>query len=264
MKKLTALILALTLALSLAACSGSGPAGGASPSGGAESGSGASGASGTEKAPLMSRAEFDAAELGNAVTVETYIQAKQVLRDGKANFYTQSEEGAYFIFQMPCTQEEYDALAVGTGIRVSGTKSEWSGETEITDAAFEIIEGAFIADPADLTAIIGAEELAAHRNELVRFRGLTVEPSAEADGGEFAFIYGWDGAGGEGDDLYFNASSGGVTVTFTVESDLCGVDSGAYRSVKGLKIGDAVDITCFLYWYDGAPNPHVVAVSKAG
>ena len=150
MKKLTVWILALTLALSLAACSGSGPAGGASPSGGAESGSGASGASGTGKAPLMSRAEFDAAEFGNAVTVETYIQAKQVLRDGKANFYTQSEEGAYFIFQMPCTQEEYDALAVGTGIRVSGTKSEWSGETEITDAAFEIIKGAFIADPAGL------------------------------------------------------------------------------------------------------------------
>lgn len=260
MKKIAALILALALALTLAACGGTGPA----PASGTPSDGGLDGSSVPRDSDgaAISYGEYSAAEIGAEVTVETYVQAKQVWRDGKTSLYTQSEEGAYFIYQLACTRDEYDSLAVGTKLRVTGTKSEWSGETEITDASYEVLDGAFIADPIDLTAVAGGDELAAHRDKMASFRGMTVEAITDKNGKEAAFLYNWDGAGAEGDDLYFNASVDGNTINFTVESDFCGAESSVYKAVKELKVGDVIDITCFLYWYNG-PNPHVFIVKPA-
>ena len=211
---------------------------------------------------VISHADYAAAELGASVTVETYVQDKQIWVDGKASFYAQSEDGAYFIYAMPCTQEEYDALTPGTKIRVSGTKSAWKDEVEITDATFEIIDGSFIAEPVDVTALLGTDKLVDHQNEKVVFKGLTVEAKTDPEGKKVAFLYNWNGVGGEGDDLYFDATVDGKKVTFTVESDLCGAETDVYKAVKALKIGDTIDLTCYLYWYDG-PNPHVFAVTPA-
>jgi len=47
-----------------------------------------------------------------------------------------------------------------------------------------------------------------------------------------------------------------------VESYLTGADTDVYKAVEELKVGDKVDITCFLYWYNGA-NPHVIGIEKA-
>ena len=44
-----------------------------------------------------------------------------------------------------------------------------AGEVEIVDAAFEILEGSYVAEPADLTALLGTDELIAHQNELAAF-----------------------------------------------------------------------------------------------
>ena len=95
------------------------------------------------------------------------------------------------------------------------------------------------------------------------FRGMTVEPSRDADGKDAVFLYQWNGSGSEGDDLYFNASVNGRICTFTVESSLCGKDSAVYKAVQGLKLGDRIDLEGFLYWYDGM-NPHITAVKTAG
>mgnify|MGYP000911324149 FL=1 len=92
------------------------------------------------------------------------------------------------------------------------------------------------------------------------FRGLTVVPSTAPDGSEVAFLYNWDGSGGEGNDLYFNVSDGTNTYTFTVESYLCGSGTPAYETVKALNIGDMIDVEGFLYWYEGL-NPHVTGVT---
>ena len=110
----------------------------------------------TEKGEgVMTYEEYMAAELDTEVVVETYIQAKQGWWEdagqGKASFYTQDADGAYFLFDMPCTEEEYGQLAAGTKIKVTGYKSEWSGETEITEGKFEIEEGSYIADAVDVT-----------------------------------------------------------------------------------------------------------------
>ncbi|MBR3502785.1 MAG: hypothetical protein IKO07_00895 [Clostridia bacterium] len=219
-----------------------------------------------ETAP-MTHDEYVAAELETEVTVETYVQAHQSWWDDKLTVYAQSEDGAYFIYNMACAEEDAEKLVPGTKIRVTGYKSEWSGEVEIVDATFEIIEDAepWIAEAADVTELLGAEELAAHQNEFVSFKGMTVEPytyTKDEKTVEAPFAYAWDGSGDEGSDLYFNVSLNGETYTFTVESYLCGPDTEVYSAVKALNIGDVIDLEGFLYWYNGA-NPHITAVAPA-
>ena len=209
----------------------------------------------------MTHDENVAAELDTEDTVEVYVQAHQSWWDDKITVYAQNEDGAYFIYNMACAEEDAEKLTAGTKIRVNGYKSEWSGEVEIIDATFEIIEDAepYIAEATDVTELLGTEELAEHQNELVAFKGMTVE--AVNDEGA-AFLYNWDGSGEEGNDLYFNVSLNGETYTFTVESYLCGPDTEVYSAVKALNVGDVIDMEGFLYWYNGA-NPHITAVAPA-
>lgn len=219
-----------------------------------------------EQTAAMTYEEFVAAEIDTEVTVETYVQAKQGWWEengqGKATIYTQNEEGAYFLYDLPCTQEEYEQLTVGTKIRVTGYKAEWSGEVEIVDASYEILEGNFVAEPLDVTEMLGSDELINHQNKFVSFKGMTVEASKDADGNDVAYLYKWDGSGSDGDDLYFNVSINGETYSFTVESYLCDNTTEVYNAVKNLNIGDTVDMEGFLYWYEGA-NPHITSVTVA-
>lgn len=219
-----------------------------------------------EQTAAMTYEDFVAAEIDTEVTVETYVQAKQGWWEdngqGKATIYTQNEEGAYFLYDLPCTQEEYEQLTVGTKIRVTGYKAEWSGEVEIVDATYEILEGNFVAEPMDVTDLLGSDELINHQNKFVSFKGMTVEASKDADGNDVAYLYKWDGSGSDGDDLYFNVSINGETYSFTVESYLCDNTTEVYNAVKNLNIGDTVDMEGFLYWYEGA-NPHITSVTVA-
>lgn len=216
-------------------------------------------------AAVMTHEEFIAAELDTQVTVETYVQAAQGWWTddqgvSKATFYTQAEDGAYLLYDMPCTEEEYNQLIAGAKIRVTGYKAEWSGEVEIIDATFEILEGTYVAEALDVTALLGTDELIAHMNEKVAFTGLTVAPSTDANGNEAAFLYNWDGSGTQGNDLYFNVTVGENTYNFCVESYLCGADTDVYKAVEALEIGQTINAEGFLYWYDGA-NPHITSVT---
>ena len=209
-----------------------------------------------KSAGVMTYAEYAAAPLDTQVVVETYVQAKQSWWDNKGTFYTQDKDGAYFIYNMPCSQEDYNKLVPGTKIKVTGYKSAWAGEVEIIDATFEIQKGKYIAKAVDVTALLGTAELEKHQNEFVSFKGMTVEKANEAGD---AWLYKWNGSGAEGDDLYFNVSKDGKTYTFTVESYLCGAETAVYKKVKSLKVGDVINLEGFLYWYEGV-NPHITAI----
>ncbi len=210
---------------------------------------------------VMTYAEYAAAPLDSEVVVETYVQAKQSWWEDKATIYTQDYDGAYFIYEMPCSQDDYDKLVPGTKIKVTGYKSEWSGEVEIVDSNFEIVGGdTFVATAQDVTELLGTDALADKQNQFVAFKGMTVAPSTDADGNEVAFLYKWDGSGTEGDDLYFNVTYNGQTYTFTVESYLCDKSTAVYKAVQGLQVGQTVDMEGFLYWYEGA-NPHITSVT---
>lgn len=211
---------------------------------------------------VMTYDEYIAAKLDTEVVVETYVQAKQSWWEDQATVYTQDKDGAYFLYNMACSEEDYEKLVPGTKIKVTGYKSEWSGEVEITDATFEIEEGEYIAPILDVTELLGTDELIQHQNEFVAFKGMTVEPSTDADGNEAAFLYNYDGSGEDGNDLYFNVSLNGETYTFLVESYLCDNTTDVYKAVTELQIGDVIDMEGFLYWYEGA-NPHITAVTAA-
>ena len=218
---------------------------------------------------VMTYDEFMAAAVDDEVTVDTYVQNKQSWYEdkgkGMASIYTQNEEGAYFLYNMPISEEDYNKLEAGTEITVTGYKAEWSGEIEISDIeSYEIGEGTYIAKPLDVTDLLSDEDkLEEHMNQYVSFTGMTVEASGDADGKDAAFLYNYDGSGSEGDDLYFNVSKDGATYTFTVESYLTDKDSDVYKAVENLKIGDVIDMTGYLYWYEGA-NPHIITVTPSG
>lgn len=245
MKKITALLLTIVLAFACMAC-GSNEA--------------ANNDADVKSEGVMTYAEYAAAALDTEVVVETYVQAKQSWWENKATIYTQDKDGAYFIYEMACSEEDYAKLTPGTKIKVTGYKGEWAGEVEIMEATFEILEGNYVAAAEDMTALLGKDELINHQNKFVSFKGLTVESAGkDANGNDVAFLYNWNGSGEDGNDLYFNASVNGETYTFTVESYLCDKTTDVYAAVKNLKIGDTIDMEGFLYWYEGV-NPHITSV----
>lgn len=264
MKKIFALILALVMVASLAACGGNTePTTPATTEATTPATTEATTPATTEPAvKVMTYAEFAAAELDTPVVVESYIQATQGWWDNAIVAYTQNEEGAYFVYKFACTQEEAAKLVPGTKVRITGYKAEYKGEVEITDATFEILEGNWIASAMDVTALLGTDELIAHQNKVVAFKGMTVETITDKEGKEHAFLYNWDGSGEAGSDLYFNVSINGTTYNFCVESYLTGADTDVYKAVEALKVGDVIDMEGFLYWYDGV-NPHITSVTPA-
>lgn len=246
MKKKIALTLVLSLMLSLAACGNSGDTGADKKSEG-----------------VMTYAEYMDAALDSEVVIETYVQAKQSWWEDKATVYTQDKDGAYFVYNMACSEEDYAKLTPGTKIKVTGYKGEWSGEIEIMDATFEIEEGNYVAAAEDVTSLLGSDDLIKHQNKFVSFKGMTVEAAGQDENGnDVAYLYSWDGSGQDGDDLYFNVSLDGNTYTFTVESYLCDKTTDVYAAVKALNIGDKIDMEGFLYWYEGV-NPHITSVKAA-
>ena len=241
---------------------------------------------------IMTYEEYAEAEPDTLVTIEAFVQGKQKFyADNKeigtstVTLYAQDENGGYFLYNVPVTESDYARIKEGTKIRFTGYKSEWAGEVEIVPDSLEPIEvirgGIYISKPVDVTDVLGDEDqLAEYMNQRVSFTGMTVEPNyaveeetetateaeegneteAETEGAELAFMYGWDGSGSEGDDLYFNASVDGKVYTFVVESNLCDENSEVYQTVKNLKVGDQIDMEGFLYWYEGA-QPHIISVT---
>ncbi|NLZ36478.1 MAG: hypothetical protein GX897_03250 [Clostridiales bacterium] len=245
MKKLIAVLMALVMLFAFSAC-----------------GKDAAETPDVKGEGVMTYAEYIAAPLDSEVVVETYVQAKQSWWEDKATVYSQDKDGAYFLYNMACSQDDYAKLTQGTKIKVTGFKAEWAGEIEIIDATFEILEGNYIAPAFDITEILGTDDLINHQNKFVSFKGMTVESIKDADGNDVAFLYNWDGSGSDGDDLYFNASVNGNPYLFTVESYLCDNTTAVYSAVKNLNIGDKIDMEGFLYWYEGV-NPHIISVTPA-
>lgn len=254
MKKFTALLLALTLGLAFVGCGNEAVDEDVNNNEVVED---------VKSEGVMTYEEYAAAELDTEVVIEAYVQAKQSWWEDKATVYAQDQDGAYFLYEMACSEEDYAKLEAGTKIKVTGYKAEWAGEVEIIDATFEIMEGNFVAEPMDVTALLGTDELIDNQNKLVSFKGMTVEAAGQDEAGnDVAYLYGWDGSGQDGDDLYFNASIDGQTYTFTVESYLCDNTTDVYAAVKALEIGDVIDMEGFLYWYEGV-NPHITSVTVA-
>ena len=199
--------------------------------------------------PIMSYEEYAAAAIDDPVAVECYVQAHQSWWDNKITVYAADEDGAYFLYELACSEEDAAKLVPGTKIEVRGYKAEWSGELEIVDATFKFLEGdSYVAEAEDLTDLLGTDELIDYQNQYVSFSGLFVE-SVEYQNGA------------PGKDIYLTVRRMGQSYSFCVESYLTAPDSELYQAVGALQAGDLINVTGFLYWYNGA-NPHITSVEK--
>ena len=199
---------------------------------------------------LMSYEDYVAAAINDPVYIEAYVQAHQSWWDNKITVYASDEDGAYFLYEMACTEEDAVKLVPGTKIAVKGYKGEWAGEIEIMDATFEFVDGdSYIAEPVDLTDLLGTDELIDYQNQLAFFQGLTVTNVTFKNDG--------------GDDIYLKVSKGGEEFSFCVEVYLTGTDTEVYKAVSELEAGDVINVTGFLYWYEGV-NTHITSIEVVG
>ena len=191
------------------------------------------------------------AELESNVTVDMYVQATQSWWDNKITVYAADKDGAYFVYELACSEEDSKKLTPGTKITVTGRKTAWEGEVEIMDATFEFAgDDTYVAEAVDLTNVLAdAEELIKYQNRLAIFKGLTVVK--------------FDYQGGvRGKDIYLTLSDGTNEYSFCVEQYLTGPNSDVYKAVEALVAGDTVDVTGFVYWYANAVNPHITGITK--
>ncbi|MBR2616506.1 MAG: hypothetical protein IKC69_07505 [Clostridia bacterium] len=202
------------------------------------------------KEGAMTHADYMAAAIDSEVVVDVYVQAKQSWWDNKVTVYAADEDGAYFIYEMACDEDDNDLLTAGTKIRVKGTKGEWAGEVEIMDATFTFIYDLppYVAEVFDATALLGTDDLIKHQNELVSFKEMTVK-KIEYKNGE------------PGDDIYVTLTKGEADYAFCVERYLTDPETEVYKAVGELKEGDVIDVEGFLYWYEGM-NPHITKIVK--
>ena len=233
MKKFIALLMAMMMVLALGAC------------GGEKAGDDIN----AKSEGVMTYAEYAAAALDAEVVIEAYVQATQSWWDNKITVYAQDGDGAYFLYEMACAEADAAKLVPGTKIKVKGYKGEWAGEVEIMDATFEFAgDTKYVAEPVDATAWLGTDELIKHQNQLAVFKGMTVE-AIEYKNGE------------PGDDIYVTVSKDGNKYDFCVERYLTGPETEVYQAVGALAVGDKVDVTGFIYWYEGV-NTHITGISK--
>ena len=197
---------------------------------------------------VMTYAEYAAAAIDAEVVIEAFVQATQSWWDNKITVYLADKDGAYFAYEMACSEADAAKLTAGTKIKVSGYKAEWAGEVEIVDATFEILDGKYIAPAKDLTAdFANVEKLLTYQNQLVQFRGIVIEGISYKNGTP-------------GDDIYLDFSLNGVLHSFCIERYLTGPETDVYKLVADLKAGDVVDVMGYLYWYY-APNTHVISIT---
>ena len=257
MKKLIALLLALVMVVGLVACDAkeeaapeTQPATEAATEAATEEATEAPVEAEVEEVAVMTHADYVAAELDSEVVIETYVQGNQSWWEDKVTVYCQSPDGAYFLYELACSEEDAAKLVPGTKIRVTGYKGEWAGEVEIMDGTFEFVEGAdsVYIGANDYTALLGTDEMIQHQNELAAFFDMTVE-AIEYKNGE------------PGDDIYLTLSKDGASYNFCVEVYLTGPDSEVYTTVGELAVGDTVNVEGYLYWYEGM-NPHITSIAK--
>ena len=200
---------------------------------------------------VMTYAEYVAAPIDAEVVIECYVQATQSWWDNKITVYAADQEGAYFLYELTCSKEDAAKMVPGAKIKVTGYKGAWADEVEVMDGTFEFVEGGinYIAEPKDLTAVLGTEELINYQNQLAIFKGMTVK-AIEYKNGE------------PGDDIYVTLTYGDADYSFCVERYLTGPETEVYAAVGALNVGDVVDVTGFVYWYNGI-NTHITAVAAA-
>ena len=199
---------------------------------------------------VMTHAEFMAAEVDSEIVIEGFVQAKQSWWNNKGTFYLQDGTGGYYVYELPCTESEYNSLTVGTKVQVKGSRAKWGNLDEVMNVTeWKIIEGdTYVAEATDITDKLGNKsELVKCTSMFVSIKDLTFVTANYKNGG--------------GDDIYVVFAKGEVGYSFTVEVYLTGTDSDVYKAVADLEAGDVVDVEGFLMWYEDSIDMHITGIN---
>lgn len=201
---------------------------------------------------VMSYAQYAAAKDGDEVTIEGYVQAKQSWWSNKATVYLQDDNGAYFVYELGCTENEYNTdLAVGNKIQVTGVKGSYAEQVEIfasqsgAEATWKKVAGTKTYQPVKLSKLA---DMKSHPNQLVELDVVvastpTVDPKR--------------------DNIYYDVTDGENVYTFCVETYLTAKTLPMYETVKNFKKGDNVTVSGFAYTYY-APQLHTTGATNKG
>ena len=225
---------------------------------------------------------------GEEVQAEGFVIAKTTYYNGTTNLYiagSQSDEKSttaegYYVYNYECSQDEYNKLVVNhpeqifTYVTVAGTKASYAGMQEIIDAKVTIEssdatfgslyihsgEGAGV--PLD---VVQEQYMAAAFFGTLKVKEYTTTDQNATVAENKAYGYKGDTPT---DDLYFILEDeAGNELSCCVEAYVDYSAFGSdhkkelYQNVMSLQVGDTVEVSGFLYWWNG-PNPHIIQIQK--
>ena len=214
-----------------------------------------------KRSGVLTYSDFVAASEGTTVKVSGYIMDKQNgLAYGNTTLYLADKDGGYFIYRLPVTEAQYNSLEIGKHVEITGYKTSWKGQVEVAgnqagaEGTFEILNDyTFLASAKDMTSSFADEAtLKAAINQKVSFKGLEVVSISlpKAEGGDIYY------------DVKLTVDNKTTTYTFCVESDLRNKDTEVYKTVLGLKVGDKINVTGYMYVYE-KPQLHTIECTIA-
>ena len=88
--------------------------------------------------------------------------------------------------------------------------------------------------------------LVSHKGQMARIENARAVDTEDVGGDLFRFLYGADGNGDYGDDLYFSIEKGGNTYLLKVESDICREQPEVYQVIVGLEEDTTINLAGIL------------------
>jgi len=180
----------------------------------------------------------------HVVIDETYVQSKSRDVEGTVQLFTQNGDSAYLVKTTSLSESQFDELAVGAKISVSGVKINGASNNVVGDAVIGVLDSSsnsdYIAEPVDVTELLAANDsdaLIHYYNKLVSLKGLSVTRAAQDKNGMLNIQF----KIGENNEAKYD---------FNVDPALVSNDSDTYLTALALSLGEVADVECFLY-HDG-------------
>ena len=178
------------------------------------------------------------------IDTESNIQFKSPLVDGKCSLYIQNKESksACRVIDLACTQEEYDALQLGSRVKISGLKSGGVGSLEILEATMTPVEGGetYDATPTGATNFIIGKDVGDSSYSMQLAKQIA---QMKLEITEIAY-----NVGDSGKDIKFTFTNNGKIGRAYVEADFVKEDSELYKAAKNLVVGDVVDFYGYIFF----------------
>ena len=144
-----------------------------------------------------------------------------------------------------------DAAAEEQAEEETGEDKAEAEEPETDEAEDDAAESDESANLVDVTDLLGTDDLEQYRDQKVAIKGVKSVDTEDPGGDLLRFLYGTDGNGDPGDDLYFSVEKDGKTYQFIVDASICGPETEVYQTVENVEEDAIVDLVGIVRWNEG-------------